>query len=273
MVDVQGRRIIQWDLKGRDWREWSTEERVGWVIPCEDRDSLLAGLQSGMARIDLASAGSTVSVSEWLAKPFDGRNDLRLNDAKADGSGAVWAGSLNNDDESRSDGCLFRLSPGGQLSVHDTGYLVANGPAIHPSGQWMLHTDSGRRIIYAFDLDAEAGQLRNKRVWRELAPSEGYPDGMTFDAEGCLWLAHWGGACVSRLSPEGELMRQVSLPASHITNVCFGGEGLDRLFASSARQGLCPEQRQAQPMAGALFEIDPLGVTGLPGLAFAAKHG
>ena len=103
-------------------------------------------------------------------------------------------------------------------------------------------------------------------MWKELQGAEGYPDGMTFDAEGCLWLAHWGGACISRYSRDGALLRRVALPTSHITNVCFGGAALNRLFVTSARAGLSAEQLAAEPLAGAVFEVDPQGVTGLPGL-------
>jgi sugar lactone lactonase YvrE len=81
-----------------------------------------------------------------------------------------------------------------------------------------------------------------------------------------LWLAHWGGACISRYAPNGDLLRRVALPTSHITNVCFAGPGLDRLFVTSATAGLSDEQSAAQPLAGAVFEVDAQGVKGLPGL-------
>jgi sugar lactone lactonase YvrE len=165
---------------------------------------------------------------------------------------------------------LFRLGTDGQLTVVDTGYTVANGPAINADSTKMLHTDSGRRTIYAFDMDAPKGQLSNKRVWKVFTEAEGYPDGMCFDAEGCVWVAHWGGSCVSRFALDGTLLKRVSLPTSNVTNVCFGGEGLDRLFVSTARAGLTPEQLQAQPEAGCLFEIENPGVKGLPSLAYGA---
>lgn len=89
---------------------------------------------------------------------------------------------------------------------------------------------------------------------------------MTFDAEGCLWLAHWGAGCLSRYTAQGQLLRRVELPTRHSSNVCFGGDHLDRLFVTSARVGLTAAQLASQPLAGAVFEIDALGVVGLPGL-------
>jgi len=63
----------------------------------------------------------------------------------------------------------------------------------------------------------------------------------------------------------------VHMPTSHITNVCFGGPGLQRLFVSSARAGLSADQLAAQPLAGSLFEVRSPGATGLPGLPFGGQ--
>lgn len=271
MVDIHGQRVMAWDTHSVAWQSWASPQRVGWVIPATHGDTWLAGLQQGVARVSLSSSNSDLVVEDWLVKPFEGQPALRLNDAKADHSGAIWAGSLNNDDESRSDGALYRLGPDGQWTVQDTGYLVANGPAIHPEGKLMLHTDSGRRTIYAFDLDVAAGRLDRKRVWRVFSEDEGYPDGMTFDADGCLWAAHWGVGCISRFAPDGSLLRRIVLPASNITNVCFGGADLGRLFVSSARAGLSPQALASQPLAGSLFEVDAAGVRGLPGATWAPQ--
>jgi len=263
-VDITGRRIISWRPSDPAHREWLLPQRVGWVIPLLGQHCVLAGLQQGVARLQL---GDGPLHFDWVCRLFADAPHLRLNDAKADSTGALWAGSLNQDDESRSDGCLFRIDAvTGTAVVMDAGYQVANGPAIHPSGRWMLHNDSGRRTVYAFDLDVAKGRVSNRRVWKQLDDAEGYPDGMTFDAEGGLWLAHWGAGCVSRYTETGELLRRIQLPTSHVTNVCFGGEGLDRLFVTSAKQGLSAAQLASQPLAGALFELDAGGVRGLPGL-------
>lgn len=273
MVDIQGRQLIRAvDTSGARPLAWSVPERIGWAIPYSHVDALLVGLQSGFARVTLPlpAPGSSLQ-PELLHRPFGMRSELRLNDAKADASGAVWAGSMNNDDESRSDGALFRLATDGVVCQVDIGYQVANGPAIRADGRLMLHTDSGRRTIYAFDLDADAGTLTNKRIWYRFGDDEGYPDGMCFDNDGAVWVAHWGGACISRFDADGQLLRRVALPTAHITNVCFGGEGLDRLFVSSARSGLSAEQLSREPLAGALFVIDNPGAIGLPGCTYRGR--
>lgn len=269
-VDVLERELWSWSTRPGDLaRTWTLPERLGWAIPVGVGDGrLLLGLQSGVAVFDPTTPGA---VPTLLWRPWPEGSPLRLNDAKADAEGRIWAGSLNHGDESRPDGAFFRIDASmGEGAVVDAGYCVANGPAIHPGGRWLLHTDSVLRTIFAFDLEPGSGRLSNKRVWKRLVGDEGYPDGMNWDAEGCLWLAHWGGACVSRYAPDGNLLRRIELPTSHITNVCFGGPSLDRLFVASARAGLSAERLAAEPLAGALFEVDAAGVKGLPGLAAKA---
>lgn len=263
MTDILGAELRRWWPGTGIWQSWQLPQRLGWVLPHIDDGTVLLGLQGGLARTRDALVVGAAPELAWVSRPFSSRPSLRLNDAKADSTGAVWAGSLNHDDESLSEGCLYRLGTDGNLSVVDEGYKVANGPAISADERLMLHTDSGRRLILAFDLDVAAGTLASRRVWRQFTPEDGYPDGMCFDAEGCVWVAHWDGACISRFTSNGRLLRRERLPTSQITNVCFGGENLDRLFVSSARVGLLPEQLVDEPLAGALFEIIEPGVRGL----------
>lgn len=260
MVDIHGRKVMRWALDAEHVDTWSLPQRVGWVLPEPDRETVLLGLQEGIARTVLEADVATPKL-QWIVRPFDGRPYMRLNDAKRDAHGRIWFGSLNNDDESRANGSLFRLDPDGAWCEVDQGYTVANGPALSPDGRTLLHTDSGRRIIYAFDLDPVSGSLTNKRCWKTFIDSEGYPDGMCFDAQGCIWVAHWGGSCISRFEPTGRLLKRVALPASQITNVCFAGPRLDRLFVATAAVGLDTERGS---VSGHLLEVlDMQGVTGL----------
>ncbi len=103
----------------------------------------------------------------------------------------------------------------------------------------MYFNDTVNARIYAYDFDAATGTLSNKREWHRFARGDGYPDGMTTDAAGRLWIAHWGGACVTCHDPStaAELCR-IPLPTSHITDCAFGGKDLTSLYISSATSGL-----------------------------------
>ncbi len=155
----------------------------------------------------------------------------------------------------------------------DHGYICANGPTFSPDGAIVYHTDSTLREIYRFDVRPD-GSLGDKRVFARFTEEEGYPDGMTTDREGCLWVAHWGGWRITRFRPDGTRDRVVPMPVSQVTSCTFGGDRLDRMFVTSARIGLTDAQLAKEPLAGGLFEIDP-GTTGLPtpairGIAVAA---
>ena len=250
-VDIRGACVHAYCLTNRHLRTWSLPEPVGWVIAGPDPDYFVVGLKNGFA---LSTFRSEPTV-HWIKKIDHGLSSIRLNDAKADAAGRIWAGTLDDVDNPKLVGSLFCLDVDGSLKTVDTGYGIANGPAISPDSKLFLHTDSSRRIIYAFDLDVSCGALSSKRIWKVLSDDEGYPDGMTFDARGNLWLAHWGAGLVSQYSPSGVLLRRVELPASNVSNVAFGGKDLDRIFVTTARYGLTEKQRHEEPLSGGLFEI------------------
>ena len=131
---------------------------------------------------------------------------------------------------------------------------------------YLNDTVAGR--VQAFDFNPDEGTLHNERTWLQLRPEEGFPDGMTTDAEGRLWIAHWGGSCVTCHEPvTAQELARVTLPTSHITNCVFGGTDMRTLFITSACVGLSPEQLATEPLAGALFSVET-SCTGLPAAQF-----
>lgn len=190
----------------------------------------------------------------------------RFNDGKVDRAGRFWAGTMDRT-EASSSGSLYRLDLDLSCTRIDSSYTVTNGPAFSVDGHIMYHTDSGRQTIYAFDLD-EVGNVSGRRVFAQFGEGDGYPDGMTVDAEGCLWIAFWDGWCVRRLSPSGERLQQIAVPVQRPTSCAFGGAHLDELFITSARRDLTPAELERQPQAGGLFRFVP-GVTGIAELPFA----
>ena len=254
-VDIMGQHVRALDLASGAVNGWAMPERVGWVA--ERRDgTLLAGFKSGIVALTLDPVAATP-----FAQPEADRPHNRLNDAKVDTAGRLWFGS--KDDRDREPlGALYRLDPDGAVTRMDDGYHVTNGPTFSPDGRWLYHSDSGRRRVYRFALGTD-GSLGEREDFITFADDWGYPDGMTADAEGCLWIAHWDGARVSRFDPDGALMRSIALPARNVTSCAFAGAALDRLFVTSAAI-----DSPGTPADGALFEVDA-GVAGLAPTAFA----
>lgn len=233
---------------------WPMPEMLGWVIERRNAPGFIAGFRSGFAELHLDPLKIVP-----IADPEPELPENRLNDAKADQWGRIWAGTMPLTCD-RPDGNLYRLDPDRRIEKVDSGYCVANGPAISPDQQWLYHGNTPERVIYRFRLH-ENGTLSDKAPFIHFRHDWGMPDGMTCDADGYLWVAHWGGARVSRFAPDGSRDRKIALPAGQITNICFAGENLDRMFVTSAA-----ENRSFEPSAGCLFEVDA-GVRGLkPGM-------
>lgn len=254
-VDILKPAIHRLSLRDGSIKTLEVDEAVGWALPIKDDSRFIAGFRDGFWKIDLDSGQR-----ELIASPETDRRDNRLNDAKIDAWGRIWAGSKDDTDRQAS-GALYRLDPDLTCSRVDDNYLVANGPAFSVDGKTLYHSDSGLRTVYAFDLDA-SGTIENKRIWQVFPEEWGYPDGMTTDRDGCLWIAHWGGAKLSQFDPDGNLIQAIDFPATNITSCAFAGTNLDRMFVTSSTLGA-----EGEELAGALFEIDP-GTTGLMPRAF-----
>lgn len=251
-VDILGARLLSYRPLDAMTHSWSLPEACCWLIERADGDGFLAGMRSRFVHLRLGESGPVIV--EEVARPEAHVPGNRFNDAKADAAGRVWAGSMD-DAERDASGALYRVDER-EVIVVDRPYVIANGPAFSPDGRTLYHTDSALRRVYAFDCSPE-GTLSGKRVHIRFADEEGFPDGMTCDADGGLWIAHFGGGCVSRFAPDGRLDRRVDIPASQVTSCAFGGTALDELYVTTARRG-CDEQA----LAGALFRLRP-GVTGL----------
>jgi sugar lactone lactonase YvrE len=172
---------------------------------------------------------------DWLGRPEDAKPAvMRMNDGCCDPGGRFWAGSMAYDAVVGA-GSLYRTDPDGTVVQVLDGMTIVNGPAFTPDGSLMYVADSHAGVIYACDVDPGTGELSARRVFAEVPPSEGSPDGMTVDDTGRLWVALWDGSAIRRYRPDGTVEAAIPVPAQRPTSVCLGG-GL--LFVSTARTGL-----------------------------------
>lgn len=227
---------------------------LGWVVE-RASGGLIAGRDRSIVALDL-DGGITVTT---IADLVDEDPTNRVNDAKADRHGRIWLGTMPVTCD-RPSGAFYRLDSDGVVACVDRPYTIANGPAIAPDGSFLLHTDTALGIIFRFDIHDD-GALGCRTPFIVFKDGWGSPDGMTFDAGGGLWVACWGASCVTRFTPEGQRDRSIALPASQITCPTFAGPDLDRMFVTSAGNGV------DEPLGGALFEVDP-GCRGLPTLQY-----
>jgi len=259
-VDIKKPAIHRLNPSTGQQKTWHMPEPVG-CISLRESGNLVAGFKSGFHFVNLDSGARSTIVN-----PEPDRPGNRFNDGKCDALGRLWAGTMD-DSEKEPSGAMYRLNP--DLSWHrlDTGYTVFNGPAFSRDGKTVFHTDSALRTVYASRIHSD-GSIRDKRPFIQLRESEGYPDGMTVDADDCIWLAHWDGWRITRYSPQGEVVTRLDLPAARITSCAFGGPDLSLLFITSASIGLNERQLAEQPLAGGVFQVET-HTRGLPTCRFA----
>jgi len=248
-VDILGHRLNRVRLADGAVDGWAMPEAIGWAIARRDAPGFVAGFASGFALLTLDPVAIVA-----IADPEPDRPDNRMNDAKADRHGRIWAGTMPFSCEGDT-GNFYRLDPDRTVTRVDGPYCVPNGPAIAADAGWMFHTDTARRTIYRYPIHDD-GSLGARSPHIVFPDEWGSPDGMTLDADGGLWVAHWGTGQVSRFDPAGARERSIALPASQITSMAFAGADLDRMFVTSAADGV------EEAEAGALFEVDP-GCRGL----------
>ena len=258
-LDIKGRRLFRRAFADGAVTSWETPFRIGSIAP-RAKGGFVAGTDRGFAWVEPDQGRF-----EPFAHPEREHPTNRFNDGKLDRAGRFWAGTMD-DEEQRASGALYRLDPDLAWERIDEEYKVTNGPAFSPDGRVLYHNDSARQLIYAFDLDA-AGRVGERRILARFGEGDGYPDGMTVDAEGCLWVAFWDGWCLRRLSPAGEMIATLDLAVQRPTSCAFGGPALDHLFVTSASIGLGDAELAGQPQAGGVFMLRP-GVVGLADIPF-----
>jgi len=171
-----------------------------------------------------------------LATKADGQECV-VNDCAADPEGRVYSGSWHLDDAGISaPSFLFRVDRDGTMHIADDGICFSNGLAFSPDASTMYFADTVAGVIYAYDWRRNDGALRNRRVFVRIDRSDGIPDGLSVDAEGYVWCAHWFGGRVSRFDPDGKLERCLRFPANQTSSVAFGGPDLDEMYVTSAAQ-------------------------------------
>lgn len=243
-VDIFGCAINRWNFDTGEIARYSVGERIGWILERRDHASFLVGLKSGVASLSFEPFDV-----QFLFAPEPDRPANRLNDAKVDREGRLWMGT-KDDMDSAATGALYRVSSDLSCIRCDDGYVVTNGPTFSPDGRTLYHADSGRQVVYAFDLST-SGDLMNRREFVRFEAEWGYPDGMTTDAEGGVWIAHWGGGRISRFHSDGKLDYSIPIPARNVTSLVFAGPQLNRLFVTTSSF-----VEDHDDFAGCLFEVE-----------------
>jgi sugar lactone lactonase YvrE len=265
-VDIYAGRLHMFNPHKHQDEAVNLGQPLGCVAPTKD-GNLILGLRDGLATLRLNPQGSPPDQAaarlNFIARPESHLPGNRLNDGKCGPNGHFLFGTMDNA-EVEASGSFYSLSPTGRIKTLLTGVRISNGLTWSPNYKTLYYIDTPTHKIMAYDYDLPSGAIANPRVAVTVPAALGWPDGMTSDASGKLWVALWGGAALTVWNPaDGALVEKIALPAKNVTACAFGGADQNELYVTSARKGLDSAALTAYPATGGLFRI-LTNVTGLP---------
>ena len=202
-----------------------------------------------------------------IATPDSEPTTTRFNDGKCDPRGRFLAGTMDLG-ESDPTGTFYSFD-GKSVTTLLNNVTISNGMAWSVDHKTLYYIDTPTREVRAFDYDLETGAIANERIVIHVSESLGWPDGMTSDMQGNLWIAMWNGAKMTKWNPNtSELIDQISIPALNVSSCVFGGKNMNELYITTARKGMNASQLNQFPLTGGVFKLET-NIEGMPTFEFA----
>jgi sugar lactone lactonase YvrE len=237
---------------------------LGCIAPRKSGGLVIASGDPGrisFASLDLDSLQLT---SLWSLADEPSNN--RFNDGKCDARGRFLAGTMDMGEQDPF-GSFYSFDRGSTTKLLGQ-VTISNGLTWSPDHKTLYFIDTPTREVKAFDYDLESGAIANPRLAVSIPEAFGWPDGMTSDMQGNVWIAMWGGAQITKWNPNtGELLEQIPVPAKNVSSCVFGGTNHNELYITSARKGLDEATLKQYPLTGGLFRLQT-NVEGMPTFEF-----
>ena len=262
-VDITGQAVHRFDhASGQPVSVWRYNESVG-NAALRAGGGLALGLGNTVTLTD--RVGAIESAIELPGEP----ETNRANDGAVDPAGRLFQGTMSNTEPGSPVAALHRVDADGIARRVLSDVMISNGIGWSPDRSTMYYIDTLTFRVDQFDYDPDTGEIEGRRPFVTFDGSSGGPDGMTVDADGCLWVAMFGGFGVQRFSPQGEQLETVVTPgAPQTTCCCFGGPDLDTLYITTAAASIAGVDTEGESNSGALFAAD-VDAVGLPTNLFA----
>lgn len=271
--DARTQRLYWVDIVGQELHVFNPADGTNTTHACPDIVTSVSPRAAGGVLLTLRRSFALFDEAtgrfETIAEVEADMPGNRFNDGKTDRRGRHWAGTMGDVDWNHPIGNLYRFGPDRRPVRVARDICCSNGIAWSPDDRTIYFCESFAHVIHAYDFDAVSGEIENRRPFATMdATSGSFPDGITVDAEGCLWCAQPVFGRLVRYDPDGRIERIIELPVSRGTSVMFGGPDLATLYITTMRTTLDERQLSEEPLAGCLLAITP-GVRGLAETPFA----
>ena len=165
--------------------------------------------EHNILRVDMKTRAVTVFAHEARMN--------QPNDVCIAADGTLFASDPNWKDGT---GQVWRIDPQGRVHLAAEKMGTTNGIEVGPNGRTLYVNESVQRNVWAFPIAADAS-LGEKRLVKKF-DDFGF-DGMRCDVDGNLYITRHGKGTVVKLSPAGEVLREIDVLGASPTNICFGG--------------------------------------------------
>lgn len=249
-TDIEGRRACRLNDDG-SVSEFRLPDRAGFILPRRE-----SGFVVGFAG-RIALANQDLKSFEHVADIEPDISCTRVNDAAVDPHGGIVFGTYDEtaDRSARKPvASVYRLAPDGSVSKLFGGIIVTNGLEFSLDGGTMYFADTSDGAIRRYSANESFSAIEPLEHLAEAGIADGNPDGATIDSDGNYWSARVRGGCAICISPGGQLLRTVAIPANCPTCLAFGGPDLRDLYATSLRVGQSDADLKEFPCSGGLFK-------------------
>jgi sugar lactone lactonase YvrE len=253
-VDIEGLTVNRLHAASGKFSSWKMGSNPS-ALAIDDNNFLVVATRERLLRLNTTDGAETPIADA----PYD-TSKVRFNDGRVDPAGRFWIGTMYEPrDQPAAE--MYVLARDNLRCAWRGGMTNSNGLAWSLDGRTMFHADTTSHRIDCYDFDVATGEHSNRRTiltfpTDKTAPDYGgRPDGATMDSEGMYWVAMFEGGRVLRISPAGEILREIKLPVRCPTSVCFGGPDLRTLYITSASQGRSNEEIAQYPHTGKVLSV------------------
>jgi sugar lactone lactonase YvrE len=253
-VDIEGLTVNRLHAASGKFSSWKMGSNPS-ALAIDENNFLVVATRERLLRLNTTDGAETPIADA----PYD-TSKVRFNDGRVDPAGRFWIGTMYEPrDQPAAE--MYVLARDNLRCAWRGGMTNSNGLAWSLDGRTMFHADTTTHRIDCYDFDVATGEHSNRRTiltfpTDKTAPDYGgRPDGATMDSEGMYWVAMFEGGRVLRISPTGEILREIKLPVRCPTSVCFGGPDLRTLYITSASQGRSSEEIAQYPHTGKVVSV------------------